>query len=223
MKVYQKRFWVACFAACIIFSTHTAFAASARSYQVEMIIFSHLTKDALNSEKWPAISAPSFNSEQLTPENQLNHGEKMLLGELRNRLAGQANYQVLMHISWVMTSSHPNQAIHIYGGKIFDRNGNALGNLTNGTDSYNDNNIWQVNGSVKISLDRFFDVNFNLYFAEPKNKIFAIAGNNSLVNTADNFVYFRLKQHRRMRSNELNYISMPMYGVLIKIIPLDAR
>ena len=57
-----------------------------------------------------------------------------------------------------------------------------------------------VDGTICVSIRRYLNVTLNLLF---KN----------------NLDYFYLSENRRMRSNELNYIDFPVYGVLIKIVP----
>lgn len=49
---------------------------------------------------------------------------------------------------------------------------------------------------VCISVKRYFSVSLNLLFKK--------------------------EDYRRMRSNELNYIDFPSYGVLIKIVPIES-
>lgn len=56
-----------------------------------------------------------------------------------------------------------------------------------------------VDGTICVSIQRYLNVTLHLLF---KN----------------NFDYFYLSENRRMRSNELNYIDFPVYGVLIKIV-----
>ena len=61
-----------------------------------------------------------------------------------------------------------------------------------------DNN---VEGIIRVSVQRYLNVALNLVFKNNSN-------------------YFYLSQNRRMRSNELNYVDFPLYGVLIKIVPV---
>ena len=64
---------------------------------------------------------------------------------------------------------------------------------------------------------RYIDLKFNLLFAQPLS---TISGANDYSNTQGRFAYFRLQQNRRMRSRELNYIGHPLYGVLVKVVPV---
>lgn len=223
MKLFTKRLWIAGLLSLITFVFTSAYAE--KTYQVEMIIFSHITKTALNNEKWPFITPHPINTSKLMDENQLTRvpPENQLLTKFVDRINNKPDYHVILSMAWTLTSdtSIPNQPIHIYGGTIYDNQGNLIGNAINADQPYTPNSIWQVNGTVKINVDRYFDVRLNLFFAAPRNEITAIAQNDYFATTTNNFLYFQLNQHRRMRSNELNYISQPMYGVLIQISPMD--
>ena len=60
-----------------------------------------------------------------------------------------------------------------------------------------------IMGTLSLRLQRYFDVSFDLFFDAPS----AITHSG----------YLRLQQTRRMRSDELNYIYHPLYGILMKI------
>lgn len=193
----------------LLFSCLSASAAPAQQkstsewagkwFQVEMIVFSHLTKQGITSEHWDLLSRPNFNNlellqfdspgiEQLTPQAFTMNKEQRIL-------SNQPNYQVLLHTAWKQQVYEPRdaQALQIA------------------------NNEQGLDGTVTVSVRRYLRVNFNLYFAMPADQLSAVVGNEYSNATQDGFAYFHLVQSRRMRSNEINYIGHPLYGVLIKI------
>src|SRR5262249_44146633 len=96
-----------------------ALSNSERTYQIELIVFSHITAQGLHSERWPQISinsTPPSRTVTFLPKNDL-----VLTSEQR-LLARNKNYHVLLHLAWRQRIPHPNQAqaIHIYGGNIYN-------------------------------------------------------------------------------------------------------
>lgn len=218
---------------------------SSNLYQVEMIIFSKITDNALLSEQWqiPPIVPDTSKSIELAPSdvssenslattttlpaaNQILPQKNWQLISAANQLA-QHGYVILLHTAWLESfASHVSPPfIHLYGGQVWDSDGNAL-NISpppafpiSNPNSFN----WEMNGTIRITLDRYFNVHLNLLFAEPTNGwSHLISDNHPFKNMANNFAYFDLNQTRRMKSNELNYIEHPLYGVLIQIVPFTA-
>lgn len=172
-------------------------------YQFEVIVFSHITNDALQSEYWPAQAAITI------PPNAIELADDQIVPSSQWQLSAtqkfleKNNYQILIHRAWQAKASalQQPQIIHLSGG---DKEGDAAK---------------QVNGSVTISLERYFNVHFDLQFLLPWASIQDL--NLTNVTHADNSadVKFNLTADLRMRSNELNYIDHPLYGVLIEITP----
>lgn len=177
-------------------------------YQIELIIFSHVTKETLTAEQWPNITITPLpnNLINLTPsttQNTTSQTAYSLLPDtdftLNNevkKLASLPNTHLITHIAWRMPvyDTKNTKPIHILVPNA-------------------DNTGWQVNGTFTLSVRRFFNAQFTLLFTP--SKLMQHAGV-PLPNV------FRLMQTRRMRSNELNLINHPLYGVLIKITPVDA-
>lgn len=172
-------------------------------YQIEIVVFSHITEAGLRSEYWPllppaAISATAINltDDQILPQSQwaLKPTDQLLK---RN------NYVILLHLAWQepAADARQGQIIHLTGGETY------AGNLP------------EVNGSLAIRLEHYFNLHVNLRFILPWQNIQEM----NLTNIAhDNnpYVTFKINERLRLRSNELNYIDHPLYGMLIKIIPL---
>ncbi len=225
-------------ASYFIFLNH-AFASdfAGRWYQIELIVFSHITSDALTGEAWPNASPTEYNPAnaiQLSTPNQTaknaNFGYQVLarsaftMAKEQSEIARQSNYHVLLHLAWRQQVMNPRQAkaIHIYGGNVYNSAGKVIATDEYGNLPYSNQQFWQIDGTFKISVRRYFDVNVNLLYAAPADELSRIASANYKTDP-NGFVYFRLLQSRRMRSQELNYIGHPLFGVLVKVTPIKDK
>lgn len=207
-------------------------ANTAKWYQIELIIFSHITAQALNSEHWPWTNnryVPKPRTIELNFSSGANYGilapSYFLMQREQARISKQARYQVLLHLAWRQQIRHPRHArpIHIFGGNAYNSSGKVIASNLNGNAPYDSNAIWQVDGTFRISVRRYFDVNANLLFTVPTSQLSRISKTGDFDNIQGKFAYFRLLQSRRMRSKELNYIGYPLYGILVKVIPLKEK
>lgn len=208
-------------------------------YQVELIVFSHITAKALNAEHWPIVpeAKPDLsNVTQLTlPADQAELDQEkatpfyVLLPEADFRMKREekalerdSRYQPVLHIAWrqPITSKQASQPVHIYGGASYDNKASVLTLNKNATEPYETQQNWQVNGTFEISVQRYLTAAFDLQFAVPRDEILSLSDNDNFAGGDSSLVYFNLKQDRRMRSKELNYIDYPLYGALIKVIPV---
>ena len=166
-------------------------------YQFEVIIYSHITTEALQSEYWPSVpplaipnNAIELSDDQIVPSSQwqLSSTQKFL---------EKNNYQILIHRAWQAHASSLKQPqiIHL--------------------------STTQANGFITISLERYFNLDFDFEFLLPWANIQNLNLTNVTHQDNDPNLRFNLTADLRMRSNELNYIDHPLYGILVKIIPLD--
>lgn len=170
-------------------------------YQVEIIVFEHVTSSA-EKQFWPSqvtepdvsdaieLSPPlSINTTDNTtlpsPTYQLLPERKFKLKREENKLQSQSNYKVLLHIAWIQPigDAEDTRPIQITGSK--------------------DNST--INGTITLSMDKYIDINTVLNLND---------------NTLGETQTFQLKQIRRTRVNELNYLDNPLFGMLIKITPI---
>lgn len=206
-------------------------------YQVELLVYSHFTQQALSSEQWPLLQKPVLNWSQdrklnVLDENIQNNLEsvaynllprtKFKLNREEYLLNKQNGYHVVLHEAWYQTLSSPQQAIpiHLYGGSAYDNQGNTVTHNTYGDIQYQPTLNWQIDGTLTLSVKRFIDAHFNFWLTSPLSKINNLLGDNHFNQVQENLMFFRLIQNRRMRSNELNYVDYPFYGILLKIIKL---
>ena len=66
-----------------------------------------------------------------------------------------------------------------------------------------------------------FNIDANLLFIVPTRLLQKIDLTNYFNHWSQPNFYFLFSQHRRMRSNELNYLGNSLLGMLIKIIPIS--
>jgi len=243
MKRYL-RFTLIIIALALNLNSVTSYADPAQPwYQVELVVFSHINAKALNSEYWPAptpiatdnptifsLVQPSEDSslDNSNVQNQLTllPSSKFKLNHEANLISKRPDYQLLLHIAWQQPFSNPapNEVIHLYGGNAYSDSGSVDAKNAYDDLPFDAKQNWQINGLLNIRVDRYFQVGFNLNFAEPMQAMRSLDNNNQH-NVSDDFAYFHFNQSRRMRSNELNYFGHPLYGVLMKIsrIPAPAQ
>ncbi len=89
-----------------------------------------------------------------------------------------------------------------------------------------DDDIYQIDGNVKIVLSRFLHIYTDLLLMEPV-KLQAIPDTDNsykiaLANKQSDFTTlhgFNIKDHRRMRSNEIHFLDHPLLGIIVKVSP----
>lgn len=148
----------------------------------------------------------------------------LTLNPEQKRLQQHSDYRVLTHIGW--QQSLPDNAkdatvIHFYGGDGYSANG-AIDNFDlSQSQPYKSEHTWQVNGTLQLYADHYINSRFNVAFSIPTSELQHL--NTNVLNdntTHDALSTIILKQSRRMKSNELNYIDHPAYGILIKVTPV---
>ncbi len=196
-------------------------------YRVEVLVIESKDKSAL-AEEWPldpgmpllanAISLDSVSNTDISPltENQLT------LTRAKKRL--QQSYRLIMHKGWRQTISDKTTAHNI--------------RLVGGQNYAADDAKSEVDGIIKLSTDRYMNVDADLIFYKP----IKIAADSSieLGVTPENqgtahFVEtplqnwqndpqarlqpFRLKGSSRLKADEIHYIDHPLYGIIIVVSP----
>ena len=162
--------------------------ATPRTYNIQLIVFSHLTGQTLASEQWPVISAPSITAP--TPSRGAT-----ALQEEANSLRKNPAYQVLFSGSWTQTWQSDSGTITLP--------------ISNG------NNL---QGTMTVTLGHYFDIHTNLFFTQPTSLLQRIDTSGYFNHITQSDFTFALSQDRRMKSGELNYVGNPALGVLIKIL-----
>lgn len=193
---------------CLMILSEASFA---KLYQIDLIVFSHITAAGVNQEQWPLISLPASKFEDAISLNNTRQdgyyqalpSENFLLKREAYALNSTWGYNVIFHATWQqpVTSDRANP-IRING--------------------QNAKNLVSVDGLMRLNVNHYFNVHFNLYFAVPRNLLSRLDAGNHIPSGSDP-VYFHFSETRRMKSHELNYIDNPLFGVLIKIIPVNSK
>lgn len=166
-------------------------------YRIDLIVFSHVNQQTLASESWPnTLKTPVIKN-----VSKINPAKKLGLTKEANKLSAQSDYKILLHTSW-MQNINNSKWIHVYGGQPYDAKGQPIQPDDNRMPTY-----WELNGKIKLAKNTFFDIYTNLYLTIPTSN-----GKNIIPLRT-----FSLRQHRRTKLNQLNYLDHPLFGVLIKI------
>jgi len=182
--------WIRCFTLLLCCFTTLIYAAPERQYDVQVIVFSHLTPNTLQSENWPIITPGDFNAPSIPS------GSASELAREKNALLRNPHYQILLDAGWTETwrGDQSTVTIPLAGGSAGAK----------------------LSGYMTIALSHYFDVHTDLFLTEPTDLLKQI---DPTLHIDQSSFSFHLLQNRRMRSNELNYLEYPVIGVLIKIIP----
>jgi Peptidoglycan-binding protein, CsiV len=201
-----KQYRIICLVLLSVWLCLWAGAAEADNYQIEIIIFSHITEAGLRSEYWPALPPQSISAKAIElPAAQLGGEADWQLKTLHESLK-RNHYPVLLHWNWQESadSLRQGQLIHLTGGNHYE------------------DNLWQVNGTLFIRLEHYFNIHFNLRFFMPWLDIQDMNLANFSHNNEETYFSFKMNERLRIRSNELNYIDHPLYGILMKITPMPS-
>lgn len=200
--------------------------ATAKLYQIEVIIFSHLNATSLASEQWAEpqtaqLTAYTDLNNNLDPEHinlQYIGPSNQFLTPTIKKLK-KNHFPIILHLAWQQQfdSSDAKTTIHLYGGRAYADDGSMLDNVMDQTTPSTMYQHWQLNGEVTINVNRYFNVGFNLYFSEPLSTLKLLDNTNYFNSQPGEFYQFHLLQTRRTRSKELNYMDSPLYGILFEI------
>lgn len=179
-------------------------SAALPSYDVELIIFRHLSENA-SPEQWqtelsnsggqlaiPDEEPTPFSTSAPAPATGTTTGfpalpsAKFKLTAIADTLRRSRNYQPLAHIGWTQPGFPRDSAQYV----PIDALAPATG----------------ITGKVALSRGRFLHLTLDLAYEAP-----ATANE-----PAQHYV---LRQTRRMRSNERHYIDHPKFGVVAVITP----
>jgi len=192
-----------------------------RWYNVEVLIFKRLGKEADNSEYWPqdlTLQYPEkYRYISKTLSNKLHQ-----LGGHSYSLNKSESYKVLFHKAWPqqMWDQKRSEALIIRGGE------------NHGTHR-------ELEGSIKIHIGRYLHLATDLWLSDYSGRNVTTSGENWLrlpklpgatSNTSgddSSFVYTKtpsrvtvLREKRRMRSKEVHYIDHPLMGLLVIMTPI---
>ncbi len=180
-----------------------ACAGHAHCYQVEIIVFQNTSAKALQSETWAspqqmpnttnAINLSYTNNQsayRLLPRSSFNMAQQAAA------LRRKANYRILSHIAWEQPLPDPHNAHSVL--------------ISAGS-----NNGWNLNGIITLSRVGLINVASNLILNMPVSELSSTEQNTTFANRG--FASFQLRQHQRMRVNEIHYFDHPLFGMLVEV------
>lgn len=175
-----------------------------RGYEIELLIFRNLV-EADGGEVWPVDYSDWFeesaDSEQAdTPARAAANWlpkSRFRLTAQRNALARSAPYRPIAHFAWRQSVTDRQRAkpLEVPAG---NRNPERA----------------YVDGLVRVSVERYLHLDLNLRLHLPATTTEAAALEYGVPE-------IRLRQKRRMRSNELHYFDHPRFGVIALITPYE--
>ena len=173
---------------------------------------------------------------QLLPRDQLQ------LSAASKKILHSPDFRLLFHEAWrqPLSDRANSEQIIILGGELFDQHHELEGTINISVERYlhiNTNlwystftsnaggvdNPWPQLPTVPVSLATAQDTNLEPLDGSPSGKTYSFdnqfqADNGNLYSVERTVT---LRQHRRMRSNELHYIDHPLLGMLVKVTPYE--
>ncbi|MBI5451737.1 MAG: hypothetical protein HY940_10320 [Gammaproteobacteria bacterium] len=198
-------------------------ATDERWYDVEVYIFQNLKQPETMSEIWSVDpGSPDYGNTvtlnrtptaTAVPFQRIGSDEMQLFATIK-RLEGAQGYRSLVHLGWRQPVSDREQAQAVQIGH--------RPQLDNGDDSADEtasaaSKGRSVEGTIKLSAGNYLHLDLDLLFSVP----LPVAADADAAGTTAPLPrdVYRLTQHRRIKSNELNYFDHPMFGALVMVRP----
>ncbi len=218
-----------------IFSASTGQLVQAQTwYQVEVIVFDEPGSDGYREESWPenpgrpdlarCIELADSDGLNLLGEDGVPHAFRLIEpAELTMRgawarLSRSGQFRPLAHLGWYQPGLGPRaaRAVHLIAWGKPTGSGARLGLSP------------LVDGTLRIYRTRFLHAEIDLLYRPSGGTVLR---NDSVKAQVDSGATaeadggaegpaFRLATRRKMRSEELHYIDHPLFGLLIKVVPL---
>ena len=209
----------------------TATAAQPSEYQIELMVYSHISPAAIASEHWPAgIDGSSLSTKQTTPLEPATFSdlanyptltylpqEAWALDKDAKRIETRLHGTILYHQAW-RVSAQALRAKTMY----FTINNQSMQNWNESPSFENDQPKTALSGSFSVKLKRYFNTDLQLTLGEPSSEIKPYLKNQRDPCGPAKTCYFGFDVKRRTRSATLNYLDHPLYGALMLITPVKA-
>lgn len=193
----------------------------AAGYQVEIIIFEHLSRDADDEVSQTGLNLPDFsNSVELTDAS--GDGEFRILspgvyklGGVYSELKASGNYRPVLHTAWAQPQHGQAGARYVHIRK-------------SGDGAAPEASI-KFDGVIRIRSAQFLHADVDLfYFVDALSESFIqanAAGENSSQIRANQIQasFAELRETRRMKLNELHYFDHPLFGLFMRVSRLNTE
>ena len=180
----------------VLFSSNalSASSESPRWFDIELIVFENSDQHWMASEQWPDdLEAPPFDN-ALDLEQQTLLVTKRLDG-VAGRISRSSKYKLLLHTGWRQSVLPRDKAV---GVRLTTTDGNNT-----------------LDGVVKISVERYLHVNFDLLYQKSEGS--------DLIDSPVNMKAYSIKGKRRIRSKELHYFDHPLVSMLVLVTPYKEK
>lgn len=198
---------------CGLMLASCALPASARWYQVDVVVFEH-TSGSSEEQFSPLEELPDFSAvtELLTAQDRAPQPEpdngtsnpvafKQLrpaarkLGGVARRLRGAGAYRVLLNGAWRQPSYGVRRARRVY---LSDQP--SLTAATGGDDGLSMPVSRQVEGIVSLKVARLLHIEVDFLYYHDGQPV-------------------RLRETRKLKFRELHYFDHPLFGVIVQVTP----
>ncbi len=195
--------------------------AYAKWYQVEMVVFEHLTSDA-SGEFWNTDDVPDYSgSVELVSEPEGPDAFKILpsskykLGGVNKALKLSSGYRPVHHIAWQQPELTKSRAkkVHI---KNPDAKINGTVNLRGGHLLHLDMNISYFVDLFTESVTSFMEESISVASEDVEE----IEADEEIIMSG---TYAQMKETRRIKLNELHYFDHPLFGVIMRVTRLEVE
>jgi hypothetical protein len=189
-------------------------------------------------------------TESLTPYVLIKDKEKFKLLGAYNSIRRSSREKDILYLAWMQptVSRDKAQAVHIHGGTEYPNDtyptyplpyeniqpstsgeapvqelvpeGIAVP-MNEGSDSLlgppPSATVNQVDGNITLSVSRYLHIWTDIVYSHPVKQVFSSDPNAKEYK----LIRFPMKQHRRMRSNEIHYLDHPLFGILVLVTPVE--
>ncbi len=195
-------------------------AALAKDYLIEVVVFEHTggnESGTAASLYYPKLSSSmGFNSERAVNAGFALVEEGLSLEESAAKIRASGRYRLLKHFAWRQPGLERSEAkaVKINLGDTtsvyIPEDLSGFSNFVPASLQPQENrtrkiNTTTINGTLKVSLGRFLHMDAHMVFTD-----------------ADTGESFSMFQSRKMRSKELHYIDNQRFGILTRILPIEA-
>lgn len=212
----------------LISATAMAAKTSVQRYQVELLVYSHLTSAGVGAEYWPAnVTEPHYQKHAvvLEPSSLAELGtyppltylpaENRGLNQAAEKLSNQLPATILYHQAWQVDRKQL-RGHHLH----FVINNQVPTDFNDQTEEPN-YPIERISGYLSIRLTNYFNTDLELMIAEPRDHVSSYLVDGANPCDSSGTCYFRFNSSRRTRSQTTNYLDHPMYGALLLITPVE--
>ena len=197
-------------------------------YQVELLVYSHLSSEGIGAEYWPSnVNEPHYQKHTvvLEPSSLAELGtyppltylpaEQGSLTDYANKLTDKLPATILYHQTWQVDRKQ------LRGKYLHFVINNQVPTYFDDSEEEPSYPEEQVSGYLSIRLTNYFNTKLELLVTEPRGNVSSDLRDGANPCDSSGNCYFRFDSTRRTRSKVLNYLDHPMYGALLLVTPID--